>query len=105
MVGFAICGSLRDPLALARPRPKGCQAELPLEGPSPGEELLVVPGRRVNPKGLWMDLVDRDVDVLVIGVAVTHCDVLVFGEPQRIHEPVHNLLKLFSFEVPIVTVK
>jgi hypothetical protein len=52
-----------------------------------------------------MDLVDRDVDVRVIGVAVTHCDVLVFGEPQRIHESVHNLLKLFSFEVPIVAVK
>jgi len=40
MVGFAVCISLRDPLALARPRPKGCLAELPFEGPGPGEELL-----------------------------------------------------------------
>ena len=37
MVGFAVCSSLRDPLAVARPRPKRCQAELPLEGPGPGE--------------------------------------------------------------------
>ncbi len=52
-----------------------------------------------------MDLVDRDVDVLVIGIAVTHGDVLVFGEPQSIHEPFHNLLKLLSRESPIVGVK
>ena len=52
-----------------------------------------------------MDLLDRDVDVLVIGVAVTHCDVLVLGEPQGIHEPVHNASKLLSFEAPIVGVK
>ncbi len=37
MVGFAVCSSLRDPLAVARPRPKGCQTELPFEGPGPGE--------------------------------------------------------------------
>ena len=59
----------------------------------------------MNPKGLRMDLVDRYVDVLVIGVVVTHCDVLVFGEPQSIHEPFHNLLKLLSRESPIVGVK
>jgi hypothetical protein len=37
MVSFAICGPLRDALAVARPRPEGCQAELQLEGPGPGE--------------------------------------------------------------------
>jgi hypothetical protein len=52
-----------------------------------------------------MDLVDRDVDVLVIGVAVTYREVLVFGEPQSIHEPFHNLLKLPSRESPILGVK
>ena len=57
------------------------------------------------PKRLRMDLVDRDVDVLVIGVVVTDCDVLVSAEPQSLHEPFHNLLKLFSFEAPIVGVK
>jgi hypothetical protein len=105
MVGFAICSALRDPLAVARPRPKGCQAELPLEGPGPGEELLVVPSGRVDPKGLGVDLVDRDVDVLVVGIVVTHRDVLVLGKPQSIDEPFHNLLELLSFEAPIVGVK
>ncbi len=105
MVGFAIGSPLRDPLAVARPRPEGRQAELPLEGPGPGEELLVVPSGRVNPKGLGMDLVDRNVDVLVIGVAVTHRDVLVLGKPQSIHKSIHNLLELLSFEAPIVGVK
>ena len=66
---------------------------------------MMVPSGRVNPKGLGVDLVDRDVDVLVIGVVVTHCDVLVFGEPQRIHKAFYNVLKLFSFEAPIVAVK
>ena len=37
VVGFAIRSSLRDPLAVARPRPEGGQAELSLEGPGPGE--------------------------------------------------------------------
>jgi hypothetical protein len=37
MVRFAIRRPLRDLLAVARPRPEGCQAELPLEGPGPGE--------------------------------------------------------------------
>ena len=107
MVGFAIGSPWRNVLALplVRPRPKGRQAELPLEGPGPGEELLVVPGGRMNPKGLRVDLVDRDVDVLVIGVAVTHRDVLVLGKPQGIHKPFHNLLELSSFEAPIVGVK
>ena len=59
----------------------------------------------MNPKGLRMDLVDRYVDVLVIGVVVTLCDVLVFGESQSIQEPFHNLLKLLSCESPIVGVK
>ena len=29
----------------------------------------------------------------------------MLGEPQSIHKPFHNLLKLFSFEAPIVGVK
>ena len=59
----------------------------------------------MNPKGLRMDLVDRDVDVFVIGVAVTHGNVLVLSKPQRTHESIHNLLELLSFEPPIVGVK
>ena len=51
-----------------------------------------------------MDLVDRDVDVLVIGVVVTHREVLVLGKPQGI-QPFHNLLKLLSLEAPIIGVK
>jgi hypothetical protein len=105
MVGFAICGSLRDVFTIARPRPKGGQAELPLEGPGPGEELLVVPGRRVNPKGLGVDLVDRNVNVLVVRIAMAHGDVLVLGKPQRIYKCIHHLLELPSFEEPIVGVK
>ena len=31
-----------------------------------------------------MNLVDRDVEVCVIGVVVTHRDVLVFGEPAPV---------------------
>jgi len=52
-----------------------------------------------------MDLVDRNVDVLVIGVAMTHRYVLVLGKPQRIHKSIHNLLELVSFEAPILGVK
>jgi hypothetical protein len=52
-----------------------------------------------------VDLVDRNVDVLVVRVAVAHGDVLVLGKPQRIHKPVHNLLELLSFEAPILGVK
>jgi hypothetical protein len=59
----------------------------------------------MNPKGLRMDLVDRNVDVLVIGIVVTHRDVLVLRKPQSIHKPFHNLWKLFSFEAPIARVK
>jgi hypothetical protein len=59
----------------------------------------------VVPKGLGVDLVDRDVDVLVIGIVMTHRDVLVLGKPQRIHKPIHNVLELRSFEAPIVGVK
>jgi len=59
----------------------------------------------VNPNGLRVDLVDRNVDVLVVRIAVTDRDVLVLGKPQAIHKPFHNLLKLFSFESPIIGVK
>jgi hypothetical protein len=105
MASFVVCGPLREVLAVARPRPEGCQAELQLEGPGPGEELLMVPRGRVDSKGLWMDLVDRDVDVLVSRVAVTQRDVLVLGKPQSIHKAFHNLLELLSLESPIVGVK
>ncbi len=91
--------------AVARPRPEGRQTKLPFEGPSPGEELLMVPSGRVNPKGLGVDLVDCDVDVLVIGIAVTHRDVLVLGKPQSFHKSIHNLLELLSFEAAIVGVR
>ena len=52
-----------------------------------------------------MDLVYREVNVLVIGIAVAHGDVLVLGEPESVHEPFHNLLKLLSRESPIVGAK
>ena len=42
--------------------------------------------------------------VLVIGIVVTRCDVLMLRKPQRIHKPFHSLLKLLSFEAPIVRV-
>jgi len=59
----------------------------------------------VNPKGLGVDLVDRDVNVLVVRIAVAHGNVLVLGKPQRIHKAFHNLLELLSFETPVVGVK
>jgi hypothetical protein len=46
----------------------------------------------VNPKGVGLDLVDRDVDVLVVRIVVTDRNVLVLGEPQSIHKPIYNLL-------------
>ena len=102
---FAVDGSLGSFYAVARPRPKRYQAELPLEGPGPGEQLLVIPSGRMNPKRLRVDLVDGHVDVLVIRIVVAHRDVLVLGKPQRIHKSIHNLLELVSFEAPIVGVK
>ena len=41
----------------------------------------------------------------MVGIVVTHRDVLVFGKTQRIRKPLHNLLKLLSFEAPILGVK
>jgi hypothetical protein len=105
LLGFAIDGSLGNPFSGARLRLKRYQAELPLEGPGPGEQLLVVPSGRVNTKRLRVDLVDSHVDVLVLGVAVTHSDVLMFGKSQSIDEFVDNLLELPSFEAPIIGVK
>ena len=105
LMRFAVDGSLGNLFAIARPRQEGCQAELPLEGPGPGEQLLVIPSGRMNPKRLRVDLVDGHVDVLVIRIVVAHRDVLVLGKPQRIDEFVDNLLELPSFEAPIVGVK
>ena len=85
--------------------PPSLDGVLLLEGPGPAEELLVVPSGRADPKGLGVDLVDRNVDVLVIGIVVTHCDVLVLGKPESIRKPFHNSLELLSFEAPIVGVK
>ncbi|KPK66334.1 MAG: hypothetical protein AMS21_02705 [Gemmatimonas sp. SG8_38_2] len=90
LVGFAIDGSLGDLLAVARPRPEGCQAELPLEGPGPGEQLLVVPSRRMNPKRLGVNLVDGNVDVLVIGIAVTQADVYERVDQLEVQSAVTN---------------
>ena len=59
----------------------------------------------MNPKGLGTDLVDRNVDVLVICIVMTHRNVLALGKPQRIHKPVHNTFELRSFEAPIARVK
>ena len=71
MVGLQVRGLVRDVLPVTHPRPKRGQAKLQLEGRGPGEELLVIPGGMMDPKSLRMELVDRDVDVLVIGVVVT----------------------------------
>ena len=105
LVSFTVDSSLRNLFTVARPRPKRRQAELPLEGPGPAEELLVVPSGRVDPKGLGVDFVDRNVDVLVIRIVVAHRNVLMLGKPQSIHKPIHNSLELLSFEAPIVGVK
>jgi len=59
----------------------------------------------MNAKGLGMDLVDRNVNVLVIRIVVTYSEVLVLGKPQEIRKPIHNLLELLSFQAPIVGVK
>jgi hypothetical protein len=52
-----------------------------------------------------MDLADRDVNVLVVRIAVAYGDVLVLRKPKSIHEPFHNWLELLSLESPIVGVK
>jgi len=59
----------------------------------------------VNPEGLRVDFVDRNVDVLVIRVVVAHRDVLVLGKPQSIRKSIHDVLELLSLEAPIVGVK
>jgi hypothetical protein len=105
MVRLAIGSPLRDLLSVARSRAKRGQAELPLEGPSSGEELLVIPGWRVNAEGLRMDLVDGNVDVLVICVVVTHRDVLVIGKPQSLHEVLHNTPELVPVEASVFGIK
>jgi len=52
-----------------------------------------------------VDLVDRHVDVLVVGIVVAHCDVLVLGESQSVHKALDDMLKLPSVEAPVVGVK
>ena len=104
-MGFAVDGSLWNLFAVARPRPEGRQPELSLEGPGPGEELLVVPSGRMNPKGLRVDLVDRNVDVLVVFVVVANGDVLVLGEAESIDEVFHNALELLRIQASILGMK
>ena len=106
-MGFAVDGSLWNLFAAAnpRPRPEGRQPELSLEGPGPSEELVVVPSGRMNPKGLRVDLVDRNVDVLVIFVVVANGDVLVLGEAESIDEVFHNALELLRIQASILGMK
>jgi hypothetical protein len=104
-MGFAVRRSLRDFLSIAHSGLKRCEAELCFENAPRGEELLVVPGWRVNPKGLRMDLVDGHVDVFVVFVVVAGGDVLVAGKPQSLHEVFHNTPELFRIEASVLRVK
>jgi hypothetical protein len=52
-----------------------------------------------------MDLVDRDVDVFVVFVAVANGDVLVLRETQNIHKVFRDVLELFRVWAAILRVK
>jgi hypothetical protein len=59
----------------------------------------------MNPKGLRVDLVDRNVDVLVIFVVVANGDVLVLGEAESIDEVFQNALELLRIQASILGMK
>jgi len=59
----------------------------------------------MNPKGLRVDLVDRNVDVLMIFVVVANGDVLVLGEAESIDEVFHNALELLRIQASILGMK
>jgi hypothetical protein len=65
----------------------------------------MIPGWRVNPKGLRVDLVDGHVHVLVVLVVVTGDNVLVIGKPQNLHQVFHHTPKLVPVEASVLRVK
>ena len=54
---------------------------------------------------LRMNLVHRNMDVLVLLFAVADRDVLVFLEPRRPHGPANDVLKLRRRQAPVLRVK
>ena len=104
-VRFAVRCSFGQVLPLPRYGPKGCEPQFHLQDLARGEELLVIPRRRVNPKGLWVDLVDCYMHVLVVFVVVTDGDVLVPGKPQSLHKAFHNTPELVPVEASVFWVK
>ena len=105
LMGFAVRRSLRHSFAIARSGLKRREAKLDFEATPRGEELLVIPRRRVNPKSLRMDLVDGHVDVFVVFVVVPSGDILVPGKPQRLHKVFHNTPELVPVEASVFGVK
>jgi hypothetical protein len=81
LVRFTVGRSLGQLLSLPCHGSKRGQLELRLEGAPCSKELLMVPGWRVDAKGLGVDLVDRHMHVFVVFVVVARGNVLVLGEP------------------------
>ena len=82
VVSFVVRRPLRDFLTIVHSGLKRRESELSFEDTARGEELLVIPRWRVNPKGLRVDLVDGYMNVLVVFVVVTRGDVLVPENPN-----------------------
>jgi hypothetical protein len=94
LMGFAVRRSLRHSFAIAHSGLKRREAKLDFEDTPRGEELLMIPRWRVNPKGLRMDLVDGHVDVFVVFIVVPGGDILVARKPQSLHKVFHNTPEL-----------
>jgi hypothetical protein len=105
VVSFVVRRPLRDFLTIVHSGLKRRESELSFEDTARGEELLVIPRRRVNPKGLRVDLVDGYMNVLVVFVVVTRGDVLVPRKPQRLHQVFDNTPELVPVEAPVFRVK
>ena len=105
LVRFAVRCSFGQVLPLPRYGPKGCEPQFHLQDPARGEELLVVPCRRMNPEALGMDLVDGHVNVFVVLVVVAGGDVLVVREPQRVDQVLHNMPELRPVEASVFWVE
>jgi len=105
VVRFPVRRSVRHLLTIAHSGLKRREAKLDFEDTPRGEELLVIPRWRVNPKGLRMDLVDGHVDVFVIFVVVACGDVLVTRKPQSLHQVFHNTTELVPIEASVFRVK
>jgi hypothetical protein len=105
VVGFAVRCSLGHFLTIAHSGLKRREAELRFQDTPRGEELLVVPGWRVNPKGFRMDLVDSHMHMLVVFVVVAGGDVLVAGKPQSLHKAFYDTPEFFRVEASVFGMK